>query len=285
MPDYPERSVSRAAIRARRLAWFSAALFATAGLAHRFGLLETPGFVAVLAIVPALALLALVFAAFGFLRLWHHGDQGGKNIAAAVVLSAVVLTPFGLMTYRAAIHPVLNDISTDLDDPPEFPNSRRNLSAGMNPLFPPTSEQKQAQMENYPQITGRRYDLQFERMTGVVSAAVKAEGWTVVRQAEVTEEVETTLEAVAYTPLFGFPSDVAIRLTDEGDTTYVDMRSASRYGDSDLGDNAARIAAFLDRLGADVSGLAGTLPRELVDDDTASEEPADIPLPEPRPNG
>jgi uncharacterized protein (DUF1499 family) len=50
---------------------------------------------------------------------------------------------------------------------------------------------------------------------------------------------------------------VAIRLTDEGETTYVDMRSASRYGRGDFGDNARRIAGFLDALDAEMADQAG----------------------------
>ena len=38
------------------------------------------------------------------------------------------------------------------------------------------------------------------------------------------------------------------------------MRSASRYGRHDLGDNAARIAGFLTALDAAVAGAAGPAP-------------------------
>ena len=40
------------------------------------------------------------------------------------------------------------------------------------------------------------------------------------------------------------------------------MRSASRYGRHDLGDNAARIAGFLTALDAAVAGAAGPAPAE-----------------------
>lgn len=285
MPDYLERSVSTAALWGRRLAWFSAVLFATAGIAHRYGFLDTPGFFVQLGVVAGLALLALVLAAFGFSRLWTHGDKGGRNVAAAVLLATLVLSPLGLMAYRAAVYPVLNDISTDLDEPPGFIDAKRSLSAGMNALAPPTPEQKRVQAENYPQITGRRYDLQLDRVVPVVNDAARAEGWTIVRPAAAGDAGETTVEAVAFTPLFSLPSDIAIRLTDEGDTTYVDMRSASRYGDRDFGVNAARIAAFLESLDANILALAGTSPGEPTDDPPADDEPADIPLPQPRPSG
>ena len=59
--------------------------------------------------------------------------------------------------------------------------------------------------------------------------------------------------AVALTPILHFATDVSVRITDEGTTTYVDMRSAARFGYHDLGDNARRIADFLLALDAAVT--------------------------------
>jgi hypothetical protein len=54
-----------------------------------------------------------------------------------------------------------------------------------------------------------------------------------------------TLQAVAATPLFSFADDVVVRLEETSDGTRVDMRSASRLGAHDLGQNARRIRRFL----------------------------------------
>ncbi len=62
--------------------------------------------------------------------------------------------------------------------------------------------------------------------------------------------------------MLGFPADVAIRLIDEGTSTYVDMRSTSRYGPHDFGDNAARIAFFLAELDVQVAYLTVVTPVE-----------------------
>jgi hypothetical protein len=53
-----------------------------------------------------------------------------------------------------------------------------------------------------------------------------------------------------------------VRLTDEGTSTYVDMRSASRYGRHDLGDNAAQITAFLALLDAEMAAQTGAATAE-----------------------
>jgi hypothetical protein len=46
----------------------------------------------------------------------------------------------------------------------------------------------------------------------------------------------------------GFREDVSIRVTPDGDGSRVDIRSASRYFESDLGSNAARISKLIDEI-------------------------------------
>lgn len=71
------------------------------------------------------------------------------------------------------------------------------------------------------------------------------------------EADERYVEALATSDVFGFPSDVVIRLVEVDDVTIVDMRSASRYGAHDLGANAARIEAFM----RDLDEVLGNLSR------------------------
>jgi uncharacterized protein (DUF1499 family) len=59
---------------------------------------------------------------------------------------------------------------------------------------------------------------------------------------------EATIEALAPTPVFGFLDDVVLRLRVTPDGTAVDMRSASRVGEHDLGQNARRISSFMAEL-------------------------------------
>jgi hypothetical protein len=56
---------------------------------------------------------------------------------------------------------------------------------------------------------------------------------------------QATIEALAPTPLFGFLDDVIVRIRIVPDGTQVDVRSASRVGEHDLGQNARRIKSFL----------------------------------------
>ena len=63
------------------------------------------------------------------------------------------------------------------------------------------------------------------------------------------------MEAVAHSFLFGFESDIVLRIIEEEDGTLVDMRSTSRFGAHDLGSNASRIIAFMSDLDASLQGL------------------------------
>lgn len=58
------------------------------------------------------------------------------------------------------------------------------------------------------------------------------------------------IDAVDRSLVMAFPSDIAIRIRPLAGETRIDLRSASRYGRHDFGDNARRIAAFADALQA-----------------------------------
>ncbi|SOE17633.1 uncharacterized protein DUF1499 [Hoeflea halophila] len=59
------------------------------------------------------------------------------------------------------------------------------------------------------------------------------------------------------TLVLGIPQDVLIRLSEEEQTTFVDMRAATRDGDHDFGINAALIRGFLRDLDLQLLGIAG----------------------------
>ena len=65
-----------------------------------------------------------------------------------------------------------------------------------------------------------------------------------------------TFQGVAADPVFGFRSDIVIRLIEEEETTFVDMRAALRTGDHDLGLNAWHVSRFFGALDAELLGIA-----------------------------
>ncbi|TGQ35841.1 DUF1499 domain-containing protein [Mesorhizobium sp. M00.F.Ca.ET.216.01.1.1] len=261
MLEISERQTSRAAGWSRRTGAFSAVLLLTVLIGHRYDLVETPAFLWVLAIVALLAALALLFAGFAFSRLWNFGDRGGRDLSVGALLALLVLTPYGVAAYWAATYPPLRDISTDFDDPPALDISTRTRD--MNLLSPPTPGAQRLQTETYPLVTGRSYNLPFDSVLDAVETVLGRRDWQFAAPFPDAEgQSEVTINAVAKSFVLGLPADVAIRVSNDGDAIIVDMRSASRYGRYDLGDNAARIVDFLAELDQQVAGQVGVAPTE-----------------------
>ncbi|PLP59632.1 DUF1499 domain-containing protein [Mesorhizobium loti] len=258
MTTYPQRQVARAAHWSRRIGAFSAVLLLTAWVGHHYGLVETDGFLWVLALVALLALLALLFAGFALARLWNQGAIGGRDLSVGALLAILVLVPYSVAGYRIATYPPLRDISTDLDNPPRLDVGSR--TAAMNVLAPLTPGEERLQAEIYPLVTGHRYDLPFDETLAAVQTVLDRRGWTIVGDIPGPQEGqnEATITALATSFVLDLPADVAVRITTDGETTLVDMRSASRYGRHDLGDNAERTIAFLAELDQEISAQIGT---------------------------
>jgi uncharacterized protein (DUF1499 family) len=237
-----------------RVAFLSAILFLLSSLGHRFQHIETPEFLWLLAIVAALALVALLLSIKGLTSLWRRGDRGGPSAFWGAVIALIVLAPFAVTLYQALALPAIYDISTDVADPPELFASAGQRTGDMNPVVN-DEDSRRLQTSAYPEVTGRRYDGSPDRILTAVNTVISNNGWSIVKQqGEPGEDAEILVEVVARTWLLGFTSDAVIRLSDEGETTYVDMRSVSRYGIHDLGENAERITAFMTALDAEVQG-------------------------------
>jgi hypothetical protein len=108
-----------------------------AGWARLFGGLALPvlavgvagtrvGFVPDLAIEPVLVagfllgLLALGLACYSLADIWQSGAEGTWVALAGIVYASPVLIVLGLTVTAAFIYPRLNDVTTDVDDPPRF---------------------------------------------------------------------------------------------------------------------------------------------------------------------
>lgn len=246
------RRVSSAARWAKTMSGFSLVLGATAAVGHRYGMVDTAAYLWVLAIVAGLAVLGMLLAAIGFQRLWAYGDKAGKSSLAALFLSCLVLAPFAAGAYLWFHYPPLTDVSTDLEEPPSFVQALRTRNREMNAITPLTPERMALQREAYPDVAGRRLEASMERALQAVDAVIEARGWARAHRLATSEGglPELLLEYQAPTFFVRFPADAVVRMTDEGESVFVDMRMSNRYGAHDLGDNARRIASFMNDLDA-----------------------------------
>ena len=256
MVAYPFQRESRRARWSWRLSTFALALLVVAALGHRLDVVETPAFLVVLGLVALVAATALVVSWAALARLWHVDEKGIGRAFGSVLLALVTLAPFAVGGVLWVSNPRLSDISTDLSDPPALRDAAATRSGLMNEVAPIGPAAARAQRQSYPAVTGRRYNHERATVEQAVRTIASRNGWRPTRLPDPRMEGSgVTIEMEARTLVFGFVSDVAIRLRDQGGTTQVDMRSASRYGDHDFGDNARRITDFLERLDEDMEAL------------------------------
>jgi uncharacterized protein (DUF1499 family) len=183
-------------------------------------------------------LVALVAALSGLIAAARGRGFGlGRSVA---LLAAMV---FVFTAFRSE-HSMINDYTTNLDDPPTFHHATQLAeNAGRDMTYPPAFAETQR---------GCCADLHPARISASPTEAVqRAErtaktmpNWTVT---EVDRE-HGTIEAIAESVVFGFKDDIVIRVRPDGAMTIVDMRSKSRQGRGDQGANAARIRQYVGAL-------------------------------------
>lgn len=245
-----EEPYSRAAIWSRRLA--AAAIVASLAAV---GLARVDRFDSNLALTALwvglfLAGAALLLAAAGAVVIWRTGRRGVGLVLAAVLLAAAPLAFPLWLTAQAFRLPVLNDISTDLVDPPEFSRSAVALAArgGHIPPFV-DPKRREAQRAAYPATQPIIIDLEVDEAHALLLKVVGALKWRLVEQRPPGGRFGFGhIDAIDRTLVMGFRDDVTIRLRPLAGQSRIDIRSVSRLGRHDFGANARRIAAFAEEL-------------------------------------
>jgi uncharacterized protein (DUF1499 family) len=227
-----------AAARIARATLAAALLVLVAGPLHRFGVL---GWQAALGLFGMAALLAGIGAVWCLVQLLRRRGGTVTVVAAAVGFAAVAAAL--ALAVAGSDKPPINDISTDTIDPPAFAainNDVRGMDVtpiGYNPAFAPQ------QARAYPDI--RPLDLPVPPAQAFeLALAACDQDWQIIA----SDRAAGRIEAVARVAWWGFRDDVVIRLSATAAGTRIDVRSKSRVGEGDLGVNARRIAAYLDRL-------------------------------------
>jgi len=244
------RPQSYAAPWSPRFGWLAVLSLLAIIVLHRFGALAT-GKLPLFGLLPLIAaLIALACAARGLYLLWTYGAKGGMASLRGGILALLTLAPITFAVGAWFYLPPLNQISTDLANPPAFLPGVRPADA--QPVDNNWPQQTAEQLAAWPQLGGLRYDGSPDTIAKAVLRALEELDWKVVDQRGKGEETELVIETQAKTMIVGFISDIVIRLQDEGDTTYVDVRSASRYLLRDFGTNARFVRQFMSELDAQV---------------------------------
>ncbi len=140
--------------------------------------------------------------------------------------------------------PRIHDITTDTAHPPEFVATLPLRAGAPNPPGYDGKEVAELQRKAYPDIRPLELPVPPQQAFSKALAAAEAMGWEIVAQ----DPAAGRIEAVATTLWFDFKDDVVIRVAEAGRGSRIDIRSKSRVGRSDIGTNARRIRAYLERL-------------------------------------
>jgi hypothetical protein len=150
--------------------------------------------------------------------------------------------------------PPIHDITTDPIDPPRFEAlSRLRASDGANPAAYAGLYSAELQRAAYPNIEPVDLDVPVQRAYELTLGLVGKRKWLIIdeRPPQPPRRIGR-IEAVARTPVMGFREDVSIRITPEGEGSRVDIRSSSRYFESDFGSNASRVAHLIEDINSAV---------------------------------
>jgi uncharacterized protein (DUF1499 family) len=239
-----ELPMSKTAAWAARIAFFALAVAALSIVIVRSQLLEIVPALATFGAALVLANIAILFAFGAFVVIWRQGYAGlGRALLALFIGIALLAYPAYLGT-RALRLPAIFDISTDTSNPPRFealarqrPRDRINYPGAATALL---------QRAGYPDIAPLDLEVPSRMAYDAALTLVTKRKWAISDSRAPIARRDGVIEATARSPIMGFRDDVVIRLTPMGQSTRVDVRSASRVGTHDLGANASRIRSLLE---------------------------------------
>lgn len=264
---------SRLARISRWLGVLSIPILVITALAHRAGVMEPIAALMATGVGFSFAFFAVLFAVFALVLIWHDGRLGARDAIRGLIYGTIAMIPLGFVVYGILSYPNLNDVSTDIVDPPAFTSGARTGLWGANATEPPSGKVRNAQRKAYPDIVSRRFPLTPAQMFAATKQAIDTQGWEIiVERPPEGEAANGHIEAVSKTLLFALPDDIAVRILPDPYGARLDIRSSSRYGRHDIGTNARRIRAFFETLDEAVLEVVPESPEEDGEDDQSESQ-------------
>lgn len=187
----------------------------------------------------ALGFIALGISLMGLLLT--RAAPGRNRALAAIIISGLIIVPMAPQIMAAFSVPPIHDITTDTDNPPLFADILPLRADAPNIADYGGETLAVMQKAAYPEIKPLIIPAPPSQAFANAQKLIAARGWILAGADADTGRIEAT----AITKNMRFKDDVVIRITPEGEGSRVDMRSVSRFGQSDLGVNAKRIKEFL----------------------------------------
>ena len=211
-------------------------------LAHRLGVVPLGVAFGLFAVGVGVGLVSALVIGVSLIRTGIDSSKPFATIALCIV-GCVVAVP--LMSILSAVGaPAIHDITTDMLDPPRFVEAVQYVTPGRTVYG--GDELANQQREAYPDITPIMVAKSPDEAFSLALEVARDMGWENI----VSNTGEQRIEATDTTWWFGFVDDIVIRIRSEEIGSRIDVRSLSRVGVGDLGENAARIRRFRDALNA-----------------------------------
>jgi hypothetical protein len=254
---YTEKSISKLALWARRLALFSLAATFVAVIIVRSGALDIVPALSTLAGALALACVAILMAFGAGIGIWRDGSGGGRQAVTALIIGCALIAYPVYLGIKAYHLPAIYDITTDPIDPPRFDAIARLRPRDANPIAYAGLYAAELQHAAYSDIEPDDTEATPQEAYNAAMKVITKRRWRVVdarppqggfvpHAGQAAAAGDGIIEAVARTPILGFRDDVVVRVRATVDGARIDVRSASRYGRHDLGTNAKRVRNLID---------------------------------------
>ena len=243
-----------------RIAVFSASLLIVAVALHRLTSFPTQLAVNLFAVGAAGAGLAMLVALVALVQIWRRGLAGAGRAAFGILLPMLLLA--WPLTYVPAFLklPKINDVTTDVAAPPRFVTLAKLRTGEANPATYPGARFATEQQKAYPDLRTFVVDRGVEEAFELVEEVARKLKWKVAAaEPPVGKSAKGgLLEATDQTMVVGFTDDIIVRVEGNATRSRIDVRSASRYGQADLGQNATRVRRFLAEMQSRVDGTFAT---------------------------
>ena len=230
------------AVWSRRVALFSVQLVVLGVVLHRFASLPTPVALNLFAASIAGAGIAVLLAFGAFVMIWRQGRSGAWSALAGLVFGlALFAWPAGYLPSFLTL-PAIHDITTDPVSPPQFVALAKQRPANANSSGYGGAAVAKQQADAYPDVRPFVLPRPANEIFELVGEVARRLHWKVA--SEVAPQGKGRpgyIEAVDRTLVVGFTDDIVIRIDGDQRETRIDVRSASRFGEHDLGRNATRV--------------------------------------------
>ena len=239
------------------------ALAVTGVVLHRLTSFPTPVAINLFAVSATGLALAILLGLLSLIGIWRKGYAGaGTAFVGMFCRSSFSAWP---LTYLPSLFrlPRINDVSTDWSSAPRFEALAPQRAAGAKPTAYPGETGRPVAAGRLSGPARHYFDRTSEETFELVEEAVRKLKWKVAASEAPNAKAGRagSIEATDQTLLLGFPDDIAIRVIGTNVRSRIDIRSASRYGDFDFGQNAIRIRRFYGEVQAQ---LDATLPTTVA---------------------